>query len=116
MAISSQMTTAEFRLMLSDDGVQVVCGAVNTFGLLGHDDHVVEGEPGFPSRGGAGLQKRGELVGRQILVTVLSADFADGALAIDAPITVGGNDYVIRLAIENSHMALKLTTLYLGTA
>ena len=116
MAISSVSTTAEFQLMLQDFGVPVVVGAVNTFGLLDYDDQVIEGESGFASGAGAGVQKRGELVGRQIVVTVLTDDFNPGDRAIDQKITVDGVDYVIRLPLAHSHMALNLTTLYLGTA
>jgi hypothetical protein len=116
MAISSAATTAEFQLMLGDVGVPVVVGAVSTFGLLDYDDQVVEGESGFAGGLGAGTQKRGELIGRQLIVTVLTDDFDDGVLKIDTPITVNGVDYVIRLALAHSHMALNLTTLYLGAA
>jgi len=116
MAISKVATTAEFQLMLSDVGVPVICGGVTTNGLLDYDDQVVEGESGFASGLGAGTQKRGELIGRQIIVTVLSDDFDDGVLVIDTPITVNGVDYVIRLALAHSHMQLDLTTLYLGKA
>jgi hypothetical protein len=116
MPISSAATTAEFNLMLADFGVPVVVGAVNSFGLLDYDDQVIEGESGFASGLGAGTQKRGELIGRQIIVTVLTDDFASGALAIDTPINVNGVDYVIRLPLAHSHMALNLTTLYLGKA
>jgi|SRR5882724_2708867 len=116
MAISNEATTAEFQLMLSDVGVPVVCGDVSTNGLLDYDDQIVEGEAGFSTGMGAGTQKRGELIGRQIIVTVLSDEFDDGVLVIDTPITVNGKDYVIRLALAHSHMALNLTSLYLGKA
>ena len=111
--ISSTMTAAEFALVLADNGVTVVSGDTTTQGLLDYDDYVAEGEPGFKSAAGAGLQKRGELVGRQIIVTVLSDEFSDGELEIDQLIEVDGQDYVIRLAIEHSHVALATTTLYL---
>src|SRR5690242_4194112 len=102
MAISGAMTRAEFELMLSDTGVPVVCGAVTTSGLRDDGDQVTEGEEGFRSMLGAGPQQRGEVIGKQMIVTVLTADFPAGALAIDSPITVGGVDYVIRLALSNS--------------
>lgn len=102
--------------MLADVGVPVVCAGVNTFGLLDYDDQVVESETGFRSALGSGTQKRGELIGRQIICTVLSDDFDDGTLVIDASINVNGVDYVIRLALAHLHMALNLTTLYLGKA
>src|SRR6266498_2109053 len=114
MAISSSATTAEFRLMLSDVGVPVVCGAVSTTGLLDYDDQLIEGEAGFSSGAGAGMQKRGEVLGRQLVLTVLTDDFDAGQLTIDTAITVDGVDYVIRLPLAHSHMALNLTTLYLG--
>jgi hypothetical protein len=116
MAISSSATTAEFRMMLADVGVPVVCGTVETDGLLDYDDHVLEGEAGFGSGAGAGTQKRGEVIGRQQVLTVLTDDFDDGQLAIDTPINVDGADYVIRLALAHSHMQLNLTTVYLGKA
>jgi hypothetical protein len=116
MAISSAATTAEFKLMLEDVGVPVVCGGVSTLGLFDDDDQVIEGESGFASGVGAGIQKRGQVVGRQIIVTVLSDEFEDGVLTIDAPIQVKGTDYVIRLALGHSHMQLNLTNLYLGKA
>jgi hypothetical protein len=116
MAISNAATTAEFKLMLADVGVPVVCGAVNTLGLLDYDDQVIEGESGFSSGAGAGTQKRGQVVGRQIIVTVLSDEFDDGVLTIDTPIKVDGADYVIRLALQHSHMQLDLTNVYLGKA
>lgn len=116
MAISSASTTAEFKLMLADVGVPVVLGTVETFGLLDYDDQVVEGESGFQTGAGAGVQKRGELIGRQIICTVLTDEFDDGALAVDTPISVDGKDYVIRLALSHSHMSLNLTNLYLGKA
>jgi hypothetical protein len=114
MAISSAATTAEFELMLADIGVPVVLGDVSTFGLLDYDDQVVQAESGFASGLGAGTQKRGEVMGRQIIVTVLTDDFEDGALAIDTTIKVDGKDYVIRLPLEHSHMQLNLTNLYLS--
>jgi hypothetical protein len=114
MAISSKATTAEFELMLADVGVPVVCGPVTTYGLLDYDDQLIEGEAGFASGAGAGTQKRGQAVGRQIIVTVLSDEFPPGVLAIDTPITVDGGSYVIRLALAHSHMALNMTSLYLG--
>jgi hypothetical protein len=106
----------EFRLMLSDLGVPVVVSNVTTYGLKDYDDQVIEGESGFASGSGAGTQKRGELIGRQIVLTVLSDDFPPGTLAIDTPITADGENYVIRLALAHSHMGLNLTTLYLGKA
>jgi hypothetical protein len=47
-------------------------------------------------------------------VTVLSSTFADAGIASDVPITVNGVDYVIRFALEHSHMGLDMTTIYLG--
>jgi hypothetical protein len=114
MALTTASTVAEFQLMLEDCGVPVVCGSVNTYGLLDYDDQIVEGEAGFASGIGGGTQKRGEIIGRQIIVTVLSDEFQPGALAIDTPITVDGTDYVIRTALAHSHMGLNLTSLYLG--
>jgi hypothetical protein len=114
MSISSAATTAEFELMLADIGVPVVCGSVSTFGLLDYDDQVVQAESGFASGLGAGTQKRGEVMGRQIIVTVLTDEFDEGALAIDTPIDVDGKAYVIRLALEHSHMQLNLTNVYLS--
>jgi len=104
----------EFRLMLADLGVPVVCGGVSTFGLKDYDDQVIEGEAGFASSAGAGTQKRGELIGRQIIATVLTDDFPPGTLTIDTPITVDGEFYVIRTALSHSHMGLNLTNLQLG--
>ena len=113
MALSKNITEAEFELMLADVGVPVILGDIETSGLLDYDDQVIEGETGFASGLGAGTQKRGELVGRVIIVTVLTNDFPDGALAIDAEINVDGVDYAIRNALAHSHMALDLTSLYL---
>lgn len=113
MALSSNATAAEFRLMVGDVGVPIAQGAVNTFGLLDYDDQAIEGEAGFSTAAGAGSQKRGQVIGRQIVVTVLTSDFPEGALAQDAAIQVDGQDYVIRLPLEHSHMALELTNLYL---
>jgi hypothetical protein len=116
MAISSAATTAEFQLMLADFGVPVEIGEISTFGLLDYDDQVIEGEGGFASGLGAGSQKRGETIGRQIIVTVLTDEFEAGVLVIDRSIKADGKDYVIRLALAHSHMALNLTSLYLGKA
>jgi hypothetical protein len=116
MPISSAATTAEFQLVLADFGVPVEVGGISTFGLLDYDDQVVEGEAGFASALGAGTQKRGEMIGRQIVVTVLTDEFEDGVLVIDRPIKVDSKNYVIRLALAHSHMALNLTNLYLGKA
>jgi hypothetical protein len=108
--ISGTMTAAEFRLVLSDSGVPVVSGSVNTLGLIDSDQHVLEGDAGFAGS----AQMRGEVVGSQLIVTVLTDDFAAGALAIDTAVTVNGTAYVIRLALAHSHVALNTTTLYLG--
>ena len=116
MAISSSTTEAEFELMLGDVGVSVVCGPVSGFGLLDYDDSAMGGESGFASALGSGTQSRGEVIGRTLILTVLSSDFADVDLVSDTAITVDGTDYVIRYALEHSHMALTLTAIYLGTA
>jgi hypothetical protein len=116
MSISSAATTAEFELMLADIGVPVVLGEVSTLGVLEYDDQVVQAESGFASGLGAGIQKRGEVMGRQIVVTVLTDEFDDGVLAIGTPIKVDGKNYVIRLALEHSHMQLNSTNLYLSKA
>ena len=114
MALTKSTTEAEFELMLADVGVPVACGAVSTNGLLDFDDQLVGGESGFTSALGAGKQSRGEVVARQLIVTVLASDFVDVTLESYVPITVDGVDYVIRYALEHSHMTLDLITLYLG--
>jgi len=116
MALSTSTTEAEFELMLGDVGVPVVCGSVNAFGLLDYDDGAMGGESGFASGSGSGTQKRGEVVGRVLVLTVLSSDFADVVLESDVPINVDGIDYVIRYALEHSHMTLTMTAIYLGKA
>ena len=108
------MTQAEFDIMLGDVGVDVVCGTVEGKGLIDFDDATQSGELGFSAALGAGSQLRGEVVGRTITVTVSSSTFADANLESDVPITVDGTNYVIRDALEHSHIALDLTTLYLG--
>lgn len=114
MSISSSTTEAEFALMLGDVGVDVVCGDVTASGLLDFDDQTMSGESGFTSAMGAGSQSRGEVIGRQMILTVLSSDFADVTLESGVAITVDGVDYVIRYALEHEHMALDLTAIYLG--
>jgi hypothetical protein len=114
LAISASMTEAEFELMLGDVGVAVVCGAIEGEGIFDADDAQMSGEAGFSSSMGAGSQSRGEVIGRTMTVTVLSSTFADVSLASDVPITVDGVDYVIRFALEHSHMGLDMTTIYLG--
>lgn len=116
MAISTKTTEAEFALMLGDVGVPVVCGSVNTSGLLDYDDQVLGGESGFQSSLGAGTQKRGGVIGRQLILTVLTSDFADVELVSDTEINVDGTDYVVRYALSHLHMALDLTAIYLGKA
>lgn len=114
MTISASMTEAEFDVMLGDVGVSVVCGGVTAEGLLDFDDATMSGESGFQSSMGAGSQSRGEVIGRTITVTILSSTFVGVSLESGVPITVDGTDYAIRYALEHSHMALDLTTLYLG--
>jgi hypothetical protein len=113
MALTSASTEAEFELMLSDVGVAVSCGPVNDFGLLDYDDQVIEGETGFQSSLGAGTQKRGGVIGRQLILTVLTSTFADADLSSDQPITVDGQDYEISYSLSHLHMALDLTAIYL---
>ncbi len=116
MSITSKTTEAEFALMLGDVGVEVVCGDVTTEGLPDYDDQVLAGESGFQSSLGAGTQKRGGVIGRQLIVTVLTSEFADVELVSGTEITVDGTDYVIRYALSHLHMALDLTAIYLGEA
>jgi hypothetical protein len=108
------MTEAEFEIVLGDIGATVVCGAVEGKGIFDADDAQMSGEAGFSSSMGAGSQTRGEVIGRTMTVTVLSSTFADAGIASDVPITVNGVDYVIRFALEHSHMGLDMTTIYLG--
>jgi len=114
LAISSKTTEAEFALILGDVGVEVECGTVVAMGLLDEDAQLMSGESGFTSAMGAGAQSRGEVVGTQIVLTVLSSDFANVTLESDVAITVDGVDYVIRYALPHLHMALGLTAIYLG--
>jgi hypothetical protein len=100
--------------MLGDVGVDVTVGAVDAKGLLDFDDATMSGESGFTSAMGAGSQSRGEVIGRTITVTVLSSTFEGVSIESDVPITVDGTDYVIRYALEHSHMSLDLTTIYLA--
>jgi len=116
MAISSAATEAEFELMLADVGVPVVFGAVSTNGVLDYDDQLELGESGFQSSMGAGSQKRGQVIGRQLILTVLTSDFADEPLESDESITVDGVEYEIIYAQAHSHMALNLTAVYLRKA
>lgn len=106
----------EFRLMLADLGTPVTIAGTDGMGLASYDDQVLEGETGFASGAGAGTQKRGELIGRQIVVEVLTDDFPGGSLLIDAPAIVGGQQYLVRLALSQSHLGLNLTNLYLRKA
>lgn len=106
----------EYRMMLADLGTPVTIGSTDGLGIWAYDDQVLEGETGFPSGAGAGTQKRGELVGRNIVVTVLTDDFPEEALMIDAPASVGGTQYEVRLALSQSHLGLNLTNLYLRKA
>lgn len=102
--------------MLGDVGVSVVCGTVTTNGLLDFDDAAMSGESGFQSSMGAGSQKRGEVIGRTLILTVLTSDFEGVTLESNVPIVVDGVNYVIRYALEHEHMSLDLTAVYLGKA
>ncbi len=92
----------------------MIAAAVETFGLLDYDDSALSGESGFASSLGAGSQKRGEVIGRTQIVTLLTSEFEASDLEIDKKITVDGVEYVIRLSLAHSHMALNLTSVYLG--
>jgi hypothetical protein len=109
-------SVAEFRMILGDSGVAVVQGGISVLGLKDYGDVLAEGESGFGAGYGGGSQSRGEVIGRQIVVTVLTADFAAGNLSIGAVITVDGVNYAIRDAREYSQLGLPLTNLYLGAA
>lgn len=113
----SDVAAAEFRVMLNDFGTGITVGATTTLAMITVDDQVAEGEAGFASGGGAGLQKRGEVVIRQIVATVLTADFNDGELAIEAPMTINDGNFAGSYAISNrllsQHVGLNLTKLYL---
>lgn len=113
----ADIAATEFRVMLTDFGTGVTVGATTTMAMLTVDDQVAEGETGFGSGSGAGSQKRGEVVVRQILATVLTEDFNDGELVIDDPVTVNdGNfagDYMISNRLLSQHVGLSLTKLFL---
>jgi len=113
----ADVASAEFQVMLNDFGSGITIGATTTLAMLTVDDQVAEGETGFATGSGAGSQKRGEVVIRQIVATVLTQDFNDGELAIDAPVTVNDGNFAGSYAISNrllsQHVGLNLTKLFL---
>jgi hypothetical protein len=116
----SDVAADEFRVMLGDFGTGITVGATTTLCMLTVDDSVAEGESGFATGSGAGVQKRGEVIARQIVATVLTEDFNDGELAIDAPLTINDGDfagsYVVSNRLLSQHVGLNLTKLYLRGA
>jgi butyrate kinase len=116
----SDIASNEFRVMLTDLGVSISIGATTTGAMLTVDDQVAEGESGFQSGAGAGVQKRGEVIARQIVATVLTDDFNVGELAIDATATIndGGfaGNYVVSKRLLSQHAGLSLTKLFLRGA
>jgi len=107
----------EFRVMLGDFGNQITVGATSGSAMVAVDDQVIEGEAGFATGAGAGTQKRGEVIGRQIMATVLTQDFPEGTLDIDTPMTIDdgpfAGSYAIRERLLQQHVGLSLTKLYL---
>lgn len=116
----SDVASAEFRVMLADLGVGISIGATTTQAMLTVDDQVAEGESGFQTGAGAGVQKRGEVIARQIVATVLTDDFGVGELAIDATATINDGDfagnYVVSSRLLSQHAGLNLTRLFLRGA
>lgn len=95
----SRAAPEEFRVMLGDFGEPVTAGGVTKQAIITVDEQVIEGENAFA---GGAAQKRGEVIGREIVALVLTRDFPDGTLEIDAPFSIDAGEFAGSYRIRNA--------------
>lgn len=96
--------SSDFRALLADFGVSVTVGSTTAQAVVAAADQADDGEQGFGSGYGAGSQRRGEVIGQDILAVALVSDFPANALAIDATLTVNAGDFTGSYVIRGAYL------------